>query len=68
MAFMTVWAKLGTFGEIKWVPAPWDEIAVIAVSIPFYYWAVASGHPTHALEEAQAVADEADRAWDAHLP
>ncbi len=68
MAFMTVWAKLGTFGGTKWIPAPWDEIAVIAVSISFYYWAVASGHPTHTLEEAQAVADEADRAWDAHLP
>lgn len=26
------------------------------------------GSPEHALEEAQAVADEADRAWGAHLP
>lgn len=53
-------AKLGTFGGMKLIPAPWDEILVIAVSIPFYYWAVASGRSTEALSEAYRVADEAD--------
>ncbi len=68
MVFMTIWAKLGTFGGIKLIPAPWDELAVIAVSIPFYFWAVASGRSTPALKEAQIVANDADKAWDAQLP
>ncbi len=68
MAFMTLWAKLGTFGGIKAVGAPWDEIAVIAVSIPFYYWAVASGRPTPWLDDAQPVAADGDRAWQSHEP
>ncbi len=61
MAFMVLWAKLGTFGGTKVIPAPLDEIVVAIVAIPFYYWAVASGRPTEALEEANQVALDADR-------
>lgn len=58
---MMVWAKLGTFGGTKLIPAPWGELVVIAVSIPFYYWGVASGRKTESLDEAHAVANEAER-------
>ena len=54
IAFMLIVSKLGTFGGLKIIPDPWDEFIVIAASIPFYYWAVASGHPTKALDEAYA--------------
>lgn len=62
VAFMVIWSKLGTFGGTNAIPAPWDELGVVAVAIPFYYWAVASGRATAAFkEQAQQVADEADR-------
>ncbi|MHB1955215.1 MAG: APC family permease [Sulfobacillus sp.] len=60
MAFMILWTKIGTFGGSKLIPAPWDELTVVAVSIPFYYWAVASGRTTESLAEAHVVAREAD--------
>lgn len=52
IAVMLILSRLGTFGGLKIIPNPWDQIIVIAISIPFYYWAVASGRPTEALTEA----------------
>ena len=60
MAFMILWAKIGTFGGTRAIPAPWDEITVAIVAIPFYYWAVGSGRVTEAIQEAEAVADRMD--------
>ncbi|PSR23904.1 MAG: APC family permease [Sulfobacillus acidophilus] len=61
MVFMLLWSKLGTFGGTGTIPAPWDEIGVVVVSIPFFYWAVSSGRVTPSLSEAQNVADEVDQ-------
>ncbi|MCL5116429.1 MAG: APC family permease [Firmicutes bacterium] len=61
MVFMLIWSKLGTFGGTNAIPSPWDELGVIAASIPFYFWAVASGRRTESLDsEAQKVADEVE--------
>lgn len=62
IVFMVIWSKLGTFGGTHVIPAPWDELGVVVVSAPFYYWAVASGRVTSAFQdEALRVADEAER-------
>jgi amino acid transporter len=38
-----VLSKLGTFQGVKFIPAPWDSLAVAAVALLIYYWGVASG-------------------------
>lgn len=40
-------------GELhNYIPYPWDIFVVIAISIVFYYWGVASGFKTEDTEEA----------------
>lgn len=58
MAFVAIMSKLGSFGGAKAIHAPWDDIIVAAVSIPFYYWAIASGRATEYLSEARQVSEE----------
>ncbi|MBM7646129.1 amino acid transporter [Scopulibacillus daqui] len=46
---------LGTFGGRGILPAPWDQIAVIIISLAAYYWGVASALSTPAFEESDGV-------------
>lgn len=55
---LLIMSKLGAFGGLKVIPSPWDELIVVALSIPFYFWAVSSGYKTDALDEAHEVAVE----------
>lgn len=64
MLFMSM---LGSFGGTGAIPAPWDDILVAVISIPFYYWAVASGRATRQLTEAHQVAREAKALTDSQL-
>ena len=55
MGFMIVMAKLGTFEGTHAIGAPWDDLVVIEVSLPFYFLAVSAGRNTEALTEAHKV-------------
>lgn len=52
IAFILLMSKLGTFGGLNIIPSPWDQLIVMLASIPFYYWAVASGRATQALNQS----------------
>jgi len=36
-------SRLGSFGGINLIPAPWDSVVVAAVALAVYYWGVAAG-------------------------
>lgn len=56
-AVMIVISYLGTFGGINAIPAPWDQIIVVVVSLALYYWGVNSALPKPVFDDDQ-VADE----------
>lgn len=41
----------GSFGNVVYIQFPWDTILMVIVSVPIYFWAIASGFETGYLKE-----------------
>ncbi|WP_062308612.1 APC family permease [Alicyclobacillus sendaiensis] len=54
---MILLSYLGTFGGIKAIPSPWDQIIVVIVSIALYYWGVNSALPKPMFDDDQVDED-----------
>ncbi|MDA8193624.1 MAG: APC family permease [Thermaerobacter sp.] len=39
-----------TFGGTNAIPAPWDTVSIVVLSIVFFYWGIGSGIPNDELE------------------
>lgn len=46
-----------TFAGQNVLPAPWDTIAIVIVSVIFYYWGIASGIETEAVREMTSASE-----------
>ena len=51
---LMVMSKLGSFGGIKLIKAPWDSVVVALVSLVFYYWATSAGEKYMLSKEGKA--------------
>ncbi len=56
-----------TLGELKnYIHYPWDLVAVLVISLIFYYWGVASGYRTKDVDEAlEAVIETRESGFNA---
>lgn len=60
-AMMMVVSYLGSFGGIKVLPNPWDQVMVVIVSLGVYYWGVYAALPSSVMEFAQDEETQSER-------
>jgi amino acid transporter len=64
LAAMDLLSALGSFGGLRLLPAPWDSVAVVAVSLAIYGWAVRSAVAHMTADPARTAALRAEAAAD----